>query len=155
MDAAVELEPAGHLRVEERGGRRGRIPLREACEARLADHTVAQQADGLAVDPPVPADEADVKDSVVCARQRGETQIQTGVERERLLAEDVLAGFERRGDDLFVAIGRRCDDDRVYVVSGEGAREILVGRDTCGCCGRGNPRDDIADSAKLDGPCKR
>ena len=84
---------------------------------RLADRALGDQAARLAVGPGVAAPEADVQPEVAAIRLGAEARVGVGVERQRLLAEHVLAGGERRGHELLVQRRRRGDQDAVDVVA--------------------------------------
>ena len=139
MDAAVDLDPAAHGRIAERRRRRLGIPLREAEQPWLADRALGEQPARLAIGPGVAPPEADVEREPAVIGLRGQPLIGLRVERQRLLAEHVLAGGQRRRDQRLVQRRRRRDQHGVDVVALERLLEVGVDR-APGLQSRARPR---------------
>src|SRR5581483_7808938 len=71
--------------------------------------------------------QADLRLQALAAREISRALRVAEVVRDRLLAEDVLAGFERRPGELEVRVARRADVDGVDAVARE--ELVRVGRD--------------------------
>jgi hypothetical protein len=149
VHAAVDLDAAADGGIAERGGRRLGVPLREAQQPRLADHAFGEQPPGFAIGPGMPAPEADVEAEVEAIRLGTETRVGVGIERQRLLAEYVLAGGEGRPHELLVERRRSGDQDAVDIVAGECGLQLGLHRHA-GCpAERGGRGRRVADHAQL------
>ena len=93
--------------------------------ADLADRAFVDQLARHGHRRPLAVDEADLRDTIAVPRRLAQPVATVAIERQRLLAQHVLAACDRVEGDVDVVVVRGADVDDVDVVGG---RDLLPGR---------------------------